>query len=152
MLKCYTAPNLPSSVVHWRRAPMLTIMGAIYEARQSLRWGRHGARSPQASRSFGSAKSTLHQQARCTCNRSEATDDDAILNSWPCGRTAARAAHVSRQGMHPHRRRGRRRRGSSRRTRRARQCAGSARRSGASPGPRSAFINRKTRRGRSERR
>jgi hypothetical protein len=32
MLKGYTVPNLPSSVAHWRRARMLTIMGAIYEA------------------------------------------------------------------------------------------------------------------------
>ena len=82
MLKGYTAPNLPSSVVHWRRAPTRTIMGAIYEAPAIVALGPTWSESPQASRSFGSAKSTSHQQVRCTCNRSEATNDDAILNSW----------------------------------------------------------------------
>ena len=74
-------------------APMLTIIVGIYEDPAIVALGpTWSAGAPQASRSFGSAKSTSHQQARCTCNGSEATNDDAILNSRRCGRTAGRRA------------------------------------------------------------
>jgi hypothetical protein len=50
---------------------MLTIMGAIYEAPAIVALGpTWSAVAAGASRSFGSAKSTSHQQAKCTCNRS----------------------------------------------------------------------------------